>query len=105
MDITSISLGIAPVFFGILAGVFGILSLYSVIKTEREIPYVQARKKSIKKGFFFLALTYLSLIIMAGFLKPDGLETLAFCLLGGLLVLAISYGIAYLQVKFLGKEE
>lgn len=98
-------LNFLSVLFGILAGVFGLLALYSVIRTDRKIPYVQASKSSIKKGFLFLALTYLSLIVMAGFINPDGLETLAFCLPGGLLVLVASYGIAYRQVEFLVKEE
>ncbi len=42
---------------------------------------------------------------MAVFLQPSNYWTFAFCFVGGFLIFSVGYGISYLQITYIGKNE
>lgn len=93
------------VFLELLSVVLFLFSIYFFARTDRKLPYIEARKKSIRKGFTFLLLSFISLLLLTNSLKPMNLETLIFCIFGSILFLLISYGIALAQINMIKKTE
>jgi hypothetical protein len=99
---------LSPIGTGILvttAIVLWIFSLYSIIKTDHKLPYINARKKSILKGFPFMILSFLFFMIFLGVEKPNDLETLISCFIGGIFIITMGFGLSYLQIALLGKSK
>jgi hypothetical protein len=91
--------------FDALGVILGILSFLLLLKKDRNAPYREARLKSVKRALICAFFAFLFIILAPGSEKTGNLDTTIFCIFGWALTLFISYGIAYLQFKYLGKSD